>query len=114
MRPLGWTAEGAMAEAGPGGAGERSSAEKAVGLISRSAADRIAALTAAAAHAPLVMIGLVDGPDLYLVGGHGVDWSGASRIPMTDALTTAVIRTGEPLVLPDVRADPRVPADARV
>ncbi|GAA0809928.1 sensor histidine kinase [Spirilliplanes yamanashiensis] len=98
----------------PGQEATHADAQPPTGVLARSAADRIAALTATAVHAPIGMIGLVDGADLYPVGGHGVDVEAVSRIPMTDALTAEVIRTGQPLVFGDVRTDPRVPADAMI
>ncbi len=83
-------------------------------MITRTAADGIAALAAYASRAPIAMVGLIDGDHLRIFGGYGVDWSQIERIPVDAALTAAVLTSGEPLVIDDVRNDPRVPPDALV
>lgn len=103
-----------MGDKGLGRSADEASIDAPVGLITRSAADRVATLTALAVRAPLIMVGLVDGPDLRLVGGCGVDWSAVSRIPTTEALAAVVISSGEPLIIGDVRDDPRVPPNALI
>jgi hypothetical protein len=65
-------------------------------VITRTQADRIATLACHAARAPLGMVGLVDGPDLRIIGGHGADWSAIGRVSVDSALTAAVLTAGAP------------------
>ncbi len=83
-------------------------------MITRTAADRIATVVARAARAPIGMVGLVDGDDLRIAGGSGIDWSSIDRIRLSDSLTVSVLVSGEPLVIKDTATDPRVPAGAMI
>ncbi len=83
-------------------------------VITRTAADGIAALAAHASRAPIAMVGLIDGAHLNVVGGYGTDWSRIDRVPVDAVLTATVLAGGEPLVIDDVRNDPRLPPDALV
>jgi PAS domain S-box-containing protein len=83
-------------------------------VITRTAADRIATLAARAAQVPISLVGTVDGDDLRIIGGYGMDRTATDRISLKSALTAVVIETGEPLVFRDTTTDPRIPADAEI
>jgi PAS domain S-box-containing protein len=79
-------------------------------LIS-GAADQLAALVARAAQAPIGLIYFVEGDRLRLYGGFGlsIPWTDVAATSLSDSLAGIMARTGAPLVLSDVGADPRVP-----
>ena len=77
------------------------------GLLPIGAADHLAALVARAAQAPVGLIFFVDGDHLRLYGGFGTSIPGADAAEI--ALSEIVVRTGAPLIIPDLRTDPRVP-----
>ena len=85
------------------------------GLLTTGAADQLAALAARAAHAPAGLIQFVQGNRLRLYGGWGlsVPWDAVVDTPVEDSLAGVVIRTDAPLVIADIRADPRVPPGAQ-
>ncbi|GAA4607928.1 two-component system phosphate regulon sensor histidine kinase PhoR [Actinoplanes octamycinicus] len=84
------------------------------GGMSRTAADRLAALTEGGARAAGAMIHLAEGRNMRLIGGHNLPpgFEPMQRVPMTSTLAGLLLRTGFPLVISDVEADDRVPADA--
>jgi two-component system phosphate regulon sensor histidine kinase PhoR len=84
------------------------------GGLARSAADRLAALTARGAGAASAMIHLAEGPHMRLIGGYRLP-SGflpMQQVPMSLTLAGLVMHFRYPLVIPDLAADPRVPVDA--
>ncbi|WP_307798071.1 ATP-binding protein [Actinoplanes flavus] len=90
--------------------------EMAPGGMSRTAADRLAALTEGGARAACAMIHLAEGGHMRLVGGHNLPpgFEPMQQVPMSSTLAGVLVRTGFPLVVSDVEADDRVPADAPV
>lgn len=88
--------------------------EMAPGGMSRVAADRLAALTKSGAHAACAMIHLAEGRNMRLIGGDHLPpgFEPMQRVPMSATLAGLLLRTGFPLVISDVEADDRVPADA--
>jgi two-component system phosphate regulon sensor histidine kinase PhoR len=84
------------------------------GGLTRTAADRLAALTARGAGAASAMIHLVEGPHMRLIGGFALPagFLPMQQVPMPITLAGLVLRYRFPLVIPDLAADPRVPADA--
>ncbi|MFF0375852.1 ATP-binding protein [Actinoplanes missouriensis] len=90
--------------------------EMAAGGMTRSAADRLAALTARGAHAACGVIHLIDGRNLRLVGGHHLPsgFEAMQQVPVTATVAGVILRTGFPVVISDVDRDDRVPPDAPV
>ena len=84
------------------------------GGLARSAADRLAALTARGAGAVSAMIHLADGPHMRLIGGYQLPtgFLPMQQVPMSLTLAGLVMRFRYPLIIPDLGADSRVPADA--
>jgi PAS domain S-box-containing protein len=82
------------------------------GVLTSGAADQLAALAARAAQAPAGLIHFVQGQRLRLYGGWGltIPWDTVADTPVDDTLAGIVVRTGAPLVIEDIAADPRVPA----
>ncbi len=90
------------------------SVEVAPGGLARSAADRLAALTARGAGAASAMIHLIEGPHMRLIGGYQLP-SGflpMQQVPMSLTLAGVVMHVRYPLVIPDLANDSRVPTDA--
>jgi signal transduction histidine kinase/PAS domain-containing protein len=76
---------------------------------------RFAAVLARAAGAPTALILLThDGELLTLAGASGMppEWPRPARTPSGNTLTGLVLTTGQPLVITDIRDDPRVPDSA--
>lgn len=90
--------------------------EVAPGGMSRTAADRLAALTVRGARAACAMIHLTDGANMRLIGGHALPagFEPMQRVPMIFTLGGQVLRSGFPVVIGDVDTDDRVPAEAPV
>jgi two-component system, OmpR family, phosphate regulon sensor histidine kinase PhoR len=84
------------------------------GGMARSAADRLAALTARGAGAASAMIHLAEGPHMRLIGGYRLPtgFLPLQQVPMSRTLAGLVMRQRHPLIIPDLAADPRVPGDA--
>ncbi|XVU23406.1 ATP-binding protein [Actinoplanes sp. CA-054009] len=84
------------------------------GVLTSGAADQLAALVARAAHAPVGLIHFVQGGKLRLYGGYGlrIPWEDVADTPLEDSLAGLVVSGDAPLVIDDVRADDRVPADS--
>src|SRR5689334_1136024 len=78
------------------------------------AADALAAVTARAAEAPTAMIHIADGNRLLLVGGRGLPpgWNIQQRVPRSERMAAAGIRDHDPLIVVDLDADRRAPANA--
>jgi signal transduction histidine kinase/PAS domain-containing protein len=84
------------------------------GGLSQAAADHLVTLMAQAAQAPTAMVHLLEGEQLRLVGAHGLpsQWVAAPSVPVSSTLSGLVIAQGLPVVISDVTADARVPADS--
>lgn len=84
------------------------------GGLSQAAADHLVTLMAQAAQAPTAMVHLLEGEQLRLVGAYGLpsQWVAAPSVPVSATLGGLVIAQGLPVVISDVTADARVPADA--
>jgi two-component system, OmpR family, phosphate regulon sensor histidine kinase PhoR len=84
--------------------------------LGRSAADRLAALTARGAGAASAMIHLAEGPHMRLIGGYALPagFLPMQQVPMPLTLAGLVMHFRFPLVIPDVTADKRVPREAPV
>ncbi|GAA2846013.1 hypothetical protein Acy02nite_47760 [Actinoplanes cyaneus] len=84
------------------------------GGLSRVAADRLAALTVCGARAASAVIHLAEGRHMRLIGGYNLaaGFEPMQQVPTSSTLAGLVLRTGFPLVIDDVEADDRVPADA--
>ncbi|GGQ75246.1 GAF domain-containing sensor histidine kinase [Couchioplanes azureus] len=104
-----------ITKAAPAGA-PVAAVEMAPGGMSRTAADRLAALTTRGARAACAMIHLVEGRNLRLIGGHHMPqgFEPMQDVPMSATLGGVLLRTGFPVVVSDVDADERVPVDAPV
>jgi signal transduction histidine kinase/PAS domain-containing protein len=80
-----------------------------------SGVSKFAAVLARAADAPTALI-LLTGDDelLTLVGASGMppEWPRPGRTPSGNTLAGLVLTTGQPLVITDIRDDPRVPEAA--
>ncbi|PRX19376.1 signal transduction histidine kinase [Actinoplanes italicus] len=73
---------------------------------------RFAAVLARAADAPTALILLTgDGDGLILAGASGMppEWPRPGNTPSRSTLAGLVLETGEPLIITDIRDDPRVP-----
>ena len=81
------------------------------GVLTSGAADHLAGLAARAAHAPAGLIHFVQGSRLRLYGRWGLPfpWDTVVDAPLEDSLAAVVMRTDAPLIIEDIRADPRVP-----
>ncbi|MGW4947273.1 ATP-binding protein [Actinoplanes sp. NPDC004185] len=90
--------------------------ELGAGVLTQDAADALAAVTARAALAPTAMIHVADGDQLRLAGGVGLPpgWAASRRVPVSSTLAGAVFTGHCPLIVEDVNADDRVPAEAPV
>ncbi|MFI5908150.1 ATP-binding protein [Dactylosporangium sp. NPDC051541] len=90
--------------------------ELAPSALSRSAADKLAAVTARAANAPTGMIHLAHAGRLWIAGGSSLPggWDGRHPVPARSTLAGWVIEQGVPMIVNDVRSDQRVPGDAPV
>ncbi|GAA2509901.1 ATP-binding protein [Pilimelia columellifera] len=82
--------------------------------ISAEAADALAELTASSVGAPTVMIHVFQDERLRLVGGCGLppQWEQLRGAPMASTLAGIVVDSNLPLIVTDVDADARVPAEA--
>jgi signal transduction histidine kinase len=84
------------------------------GVLDR-AVSRFAAVLARAAGAPTVLILLTeDGEWLTLAGASGMppEWPRSGRTPNGSTLAGMVLERRQPIVVTDIRDDPRVPDDA--
>jgi len=88
--------------------------EVAPGGLARTAADRLAALTARGAAAASAMIHLSDGPHMRLIGGYNLPdgFLPMQQVPVPLTLAGLVRQSRIPLVIPDLAEDVRVPPDA--
>jgi signal transduction histidine kinase/PAS domain-containing protein len=84
------------------------------GGLSQAAADHLVRLMAQAAQAPAAMVHLLEAEQLRLVGAYGLppQWASAPSVPVSSTLGGLVIAQGLPVVIGDVTADARVPAEA--
>lgn len=78
------------------------------GVLTSGGADQLAALLARSAGAPTGLIHYVAGDRLRLYGGWGTT-SEVADVPIGDTLAEIVVATQAPLVIEDLRSDPRVP-----
>jgi two-component system phosphate regulon sensor histidine kinase PhoR len=99
---------GAMVDAGA------ASLEATPGGLARSAAGRLAALTARGAGAASAMIHLAEGPHMRLIGGYALPagFLPMQQVPMPLTLAGMVMRLRYPVVIPDLAADKRLPPEA--
>lgn len=116
MKPVSILARGnesrhMLPESGPHPAG---GVEVTPGGLARSAADRLAALTARGAGAASAMIHLTEGPHVRLIGGYSlpVGFLPMQQVPVPLTLAGLVLHNRFPLVIPDLSLDSRIPADA--
>jgi two-component system phosphate regulon sensor histidine kinase PhoR len=84
------------------------------GGLARTAADRLAALTARGAGAASAMIHLAEGPHMRLIGGYSlpVGFLPMQQVPVSQTLAGLVMHNRFPLVIGDLALDNRVPAEA--
>ncbi|GAB1645732.1 hypothetical protein KRMM14A1259_61550 [Krasilnikovia sp. MM14-A1259] len=84
------------------------------GAAAHVTADRLAALTARAAAAPIAMIHLAEGSWMRLMGAWAVPEAlpRMEAVPASLTLSGLVIKHGFPLMIENVQEDARVPADA--
>ncbi|HEY0535867.1 MAG TPA: ATP-binding protein [Actinoplanes sp.] len=82
------------------------------GGLARSAADRLASLTARGAGAASAMIHLADGPHMRLIGGYAlpIGFLPMQQVPVPHTLAGLVVHNRFPLVISDLLIDSRVPA----
>jgi GAF domain-containing protein len=110
-------AAGALAERGEGPAPgvedpARLAAVRATGLLDAPASspslDRLARLAARVLDAPVALVSLVDRDRQVFAGCIGLDepWASRRETPLSHSLCQHAVDSREPLVLPDVRADP--------
>jgi two-component system phosphate regulon sensor histidine kinase PhoR len=101
-------ANGPMVDAGT------ASLEVSPGGLARSAADRLASLTARGSGAASAMIHLAEGPHMRLIGGYSLPagFLPLQQVPMPLTLAGLVLHFRFPLVIPDLAVDSRVPAEA--
>jgi signal transduction histidine kinase len=98
--------------ASPGGTASPVPRDRSV--ITRSAADQVAALAAKAARAPIGLVELIEGPGLLLFGAYGV----ADRthddvvVPVENTLAGVILANNAPLVIEDVATDQRAHPEA--
>ena len=76
--------------------------------------DRLAALVARAAHAPIGVIHFVRGDRLQVYGGYGLPAEVTHEIPLAHSLASVVLATDAPLVIDDLTVDDRVPAGSPI
>ncbi|MEV6636143.1 ATP-binding protein [Actinoplanes sp. NPDC051470] len=88
------------------------------GMLTGGAADQIAELVARAARAPTGLIYFLDeaGERLVLSGAHGLPGTraDAAEAPLAGSLGEPIVGTGQPLVIEDIAADPRIPDGSRL
>jgi two-component system phosphate regulon sensor histidine kinase PhoR len=84
------------------------------GGLARSAANRLAALTARGSGAASAMIHLADGPHMRLIGGYAlpVGFLPMQQVPVPLTLAGLVLHSRLPVVISDLLADSRVPSEA--
>jgi two-component system phosphate regulon sensor histidine kinase PhoR len=87
--------------------------ELAPGSLTRSAADRLAALTARGAGAASAMIHLAEGRHVRLIGGYALPagFLPLQQVPVPLTMAGLVLRNRIPLVVTDVAGDPRIPVE---
>ncbi len=71
--------------------------------------DLVASLAAHLFHVPMAFISIVGRHETVVVGRHAVE---TRRVPRDTTYCAHTIQGGEPLVIPDTRADPRFAANA--
>ncbi|GAA3298997.1 GAF domain-containing protein [Dactylosporangium vinaceum] len=88
--------------------------ELAPGALCRTAANKLAAVTARAANAPTGLIHLAHAGRLWIAGGSGLPggWEAMGPASARSTLAGWVIEQGVPMIVTDVLTDRRVPADA--
>jgi signal transduction histidine kinase/PAS domain-containing protein len=81
----------------------------------QAAADHLMTLMAQATQAPAAVVHLLDGEQLRPVGTYGLPsrWAITPLASVSSAPSGSVIARGVPVVIGDVTADARVPAEAR-
>jgi PAS domain S-box-containing protein len=85
-------------------------------VLSRGAADQLAALVARAVHATAGMVHIIDGANLHLYGSHGLNpqWAATAETPLDGTLTATIVAGDGPLFIVDVTTDPRVPPTSAI
>jgi signal transduction histidine kinase/PAS domain-containing protein len=108
----GTTAPGRAGSRDAGLPGGPSPADARSEALRSGSADQLAALVARSARAAGCLIHFVDGDRLRLYGAAGAGSLGldVTDVPVRGTLGGLVVATGEPLIVEDLEADPRVPA----
>ncbi|HEX8393265.1 MAG TPA: PAS domain S-box protein [Longimicrobium sp.] len=72
--------------------------------------DRITRMATAALRVPVSLVSLVDADRQYFKSCRGLPepWASARQTPLSHSFCQHVVATGQPLVIPDARADARV------
>ena len=100
------------------GEGAEAPGQGSPGALSEGAADQIAELVARAARAPTGLIYFLDeGRErLLLAGAHGLASAreDAAATPLAGSLGEPIVSGGQPFIIEDIVADPRIAPDSRL
>lgn len=92
---------------------DRLAALRALGLLDGPASpafDRLTRLAAKVVRAPVALVSLVDDDRQFFASSRGLcePWASCRQTPLSHSFCQHVVRSGDPLVIPDARRDPLV------
>lgn len=102
--------QGQESEADPGSAQWRAVRPAGLSAASDTGMDRFARLVSRLLRVPVAFVSLVEEERQILPGQFGLPepWAGSRALPLSHSLCRYVVTSGQPLVVPDARADDRL------